>query len=1021
VDVLITRFETIRARARTEGGGANISTESAALILLRAVGVSAEQFQRLTQPFGLRLPNNEAEFAQLTHNLRRMGHIIEHHPANIARSLHGASSNQHQSFATFQDPSSQASSWSFVGYPSEQEGWGSRDAASSSQNMHSSSTYPTDGAYYQDPEADGASDTDSATESDDGAEVMPSEDLQGLTAPEADEHLFWQYAEAKKRWRRYTGKPVRSLRRVLRRKGKGKGKVQNAFFDISGTLLQSSYFKGKGKGGKSSGKGFGRRQNPKGRDGQILKCSICSSIYHLRKRCPQNPEAQRGRVQSSGPQSSQLPYPQRSTAPSVAGFATENDVTNSDGRVGPASMHFATSTHESFEDADPVVTPRRHPTAEEHALTPDDPWMQWHQDPWSGSRTSHVPQQLPGIGVGIPGVWPPPITGGFPSSAMPGSFQTMHQRPEVGPSLMPSSEMQAMTTMFSTLPQFHGEEEPSTSERPRSSPFIEAFVHDTFVPQPMHYQSPAVFVPSSFPPEAFVPHADVTAFGQLDSTAPNTNMFSGMFSQVHQLRQTQGEQRSAVAAASSNSNVTDAQHRAEAPINYQGNDNACSICQQEFEHHDQVVRLPCRHVFHLSCYDEYVSRSSEQATCPNCRGSGEVIARWAYLLETDQEQHQGAEGPPESPPEVQTPPATSRSGTTFHTPATDHDDANVHFPWWPVPAAEPASSFHTSTHRTQSGQLGLLVDPGSYGNLVGEQWAHEAVRTASQAGLRPRIQDKASPLEVGGVGKGTQKCFKELLIPTALRSSDGSVNGGTYTAPMIPKSACPALLGLKSLMSHRAVLDLATNRLILMPEGSEVEVPPGAEVLPLEQAETGHLLLPIDDYNRMIQAKDEGRNQKQRHMFADAPVRLTENEVAHTWGSRQGPTGKSRAAAAGPVASYPRSRNDDGKARSSAPQDRWEVTEEKIVRIHEVPRNNLFTPKPDDSPRPLQTLTSQRSTHMQFADGTQQMFQDDWLKSKTSFTPNEPWTGQTIFTLKSDGLSSEPPTPASRWEVVNEQ
>ena len=241
VDVLITRFETIRARARTEGGGANISTESAALILLRAIGVSAEQFQRLTQPFGLRLPNNEADFAQLTHNLRRMGHIIEHHPANIARSLHGASSNQSQSFASFQEPmhpSSQASSWSFVGYPGEQEGWGSQEAASSSQNVHSSTSYPTDWAFYQDPNVEGASDTDSATESDDGVEPLPSEDLQGLTAPEADEHLFWQYAEAKRRWRRFTGKPVRSLRRVLRRKGKGKGKVQNAFFDISGTLMQ---------------------------------------------------------------------------------------------------------------------------------------------------------------------------------------------------------------------------------------------------------------------------------------------------------------------------------------------------------------------------------------------------------------------------------------------------------------------------------------------------------------------------------------------------------------------------------------------------------------------------------------------------------------------------------------------------------------------------------------------------------------------------------------------------------------
>lgn len=52
--------------------------------------------------------------------------------------------------------------------------------------------------------------------------------------------------------------------------------------------------------------------------------------------------------------------------------------------------------------------------------------------------------------------------------------------------------------------------------------------------------------------------------------------------------------------------------------------------------------------------------------------------------------------------------------------------------------AEPANSFHTSTHRTQSGQLGLFVDLGSYGNLVGE----EAGRTANQAGLCPRIQDK---------------------------------------------------------------------------------------------------------------------------------------------------------------------------------------------------------------------------------------------------------------------------------------
>ena len=1014
VDILITRFETIRARARTEGGGANISTESAALILLRAVGVSAEQFQRLTQPFGLRLPNTEAEFAQLSHSLRRMGHIIEHHPANIARSLRSSSAPQNQAFAAFQEPmhpSSQASSWSFVGHPAEQEGWGSQDASSSSHNLHSSAAHQTDWAFYQDPEAEGASDTDSATESDDGVEPIPSEDLHGLTAPEADEHLFWQYAEAKRRWRRFTGKPVRSLRRVLRRKGKGKGKVQNAFFDISGALMQSSYFKGKGKGGKSSGKGFGRKHNPKGRDGAILKCSICSSIYHLRRRCPQNPEAQRGRMQSSGPQSSQLPYPQRSSPPNVAGFATENDVTDSNGQIGPASLHFATSTHESVEEPDQLTTPRQRTDVEEHALTPDDPWLQWHQDPWSGGRASQAPQQLPGVGVGIPGVWPPLPVGGFPNSSMLGQFQHMQQRPEIGPSLMPTSEMQAMTAVFNSLPQFQGDESSfGAVERPINNPFVDAYVHDTFVPPSLQtnplFPSTAMFMP---PPVYQETQTQQTSAIRSEAAAgtPGRNTLSDMFSQVHQFRQSQTEQR-----------TTGTTRQTEPPIHYQGNDNACSICQQEYEHNDQVVRLPCRHVFHLECYDEYVSRSGIEPTCPNCRGSGEVIARWAYVSETTRNQQPEVVATSDIPNEENTPPATSRSGTTFHTPATDNDDFNVHFPWWPVPSAEPANSFHTSTHRTQSGQLGLLVDPGSYGNLVGEQWAHEAVRIANQAGLRPRIQEKASPLEVGGVGKGTQKCFKELLIPTALRSSDGVVNGGSYTAPMIPKSACPALLGLKSLMSHRAVLDLSSKRLILMPEGSEVEVPPGAEVLPLEQAETGHLLLPIDEYSRMIKARDEDRKQKQRHMFADAPVQLTHNEV-ETWGARQGPTGRARAAAAGPVSSYPRSNNHPETASSST-QDRWEVTEEKIIRIHEEPRNALFVPKPGNCPRPLQMLSGQRVTHMQFADGTQQTFQDDWLKTKASYTPNESWVGQTVFTLKVGGSSEEPPTPASRWEVVND-
>eukprot|EP00971_Amphidinium_carterae_P228494 4532160-Amphidinium_carterae.1 len=63
-------------RAQQEGGGM-LGMEPLTLILLRAVGVSHNQFSQLVQPLGGRLPQTEAELLQLTTSLRRMGHIFE--------------------------------------------------------------------------------------------------------------------------------------------------------------------------------------------------------------------------------------------------------------------------------------------------------------------------------------------------------------------------------------------------------------------------------------------------------------------------------------------------------------------------------------------------------------------------------------------------------------------------------------------------------------------------------------------------------------------------------------------------------------------------------------------------------------------------------------------------------------------------------------------------------------------------------------------------------------------------------
>ena len=59
VDQLLSRFEVVRSGAHSDGGGASVGAESAALLLLRACGASREQFSQLTAFLNHRLPQNE--------------------------------------------------------------------------------------------------------------------------------------------------------------------------------------------------------------------------------------------------------------------------------------------------------------------------------------------------------------------------------------------------------------------------------------------------------------------------------------------------------------------------------------------------------------------------------------------------------------------------------------------------------------------------------------------------------------------------------------------------------------------------------------------------------------------------------------------------------------------------------------------------------------------------------------------------------------------------------------------------
>ncbi|CAE8673590.1 unnamed protein product, partial [Polarella glacialis] len=102
-------------------------------------------------------------------------------------------------------------------------------------------------------------------------------------------------------------------------------------------------------------------------------------------------------------------------------------------------------------------------------------------------------------------------------------------------------------------------------------------------------------------------------------------------------------------------------------------------------------------------------------------------------------------------------------------------------------------------------------------------------------------------LGIEGVGRHAQECVEATALECAF--SDGTV--GTFTAPVVPNSAIPALLGLKSLRSKRAILD-TTGMLYLPGDGGfHIKLSPGSIALKLELTPSGHLLLPCSEYGRI--------------------------------------------------------------------------------------------------------------------------------------------------------------------------
>ena len=151
---------------------------------------------------------------------------------------------------------------------------------------------------------------------------------------------------------------------------------------------------------------------------------------------------------------------------------------------------------------------------------------------------------------------------------------------------------------------------------------------------------------------------------------------------------------------------------------------------------------------------------------------------------------------------------------------------------------------------TKIEQPALLIDPGSWGNLAGSKWADEAARAAADHGLHKQVKQikRNKELKVSGVGKHHEVCTHEVHVPITMVTQDGRAVNGSYEAPIIDESKLPALLGLKSMIDGRCILDFRDpDNLTLTfcgPGKTTIEYAPGSDTFALEQAPTGHLMLP---------------------------------------------------------------------------------------------------------------------------------------------------------------------------------
>jgi hypothetical protein len=161
--------------------------------------------------------------------------------------------------------------------------------------------------------------------------------------------------------------------------------------------------------------------------------------------------------------------------------------------------------------------------------------------------------------------------------------------------------------------------------------------------------------------------------------------------------------------------------------------------------------------------------------------------------------------------------------------------------------------------------------------------ARKFVERAFKNGHKPQ-QLPMEQLNVQEVGNGSQSCNFKLACPIAVPHTDDTTHLHKISTPIVEGtgSDLPGLLGLRSLEADKAILDTG-KRLLHFPGPGEVEIklPPGSVSIPLEKAPSGHLVIPIDDFES-ISNQQRGGLREHSLQFQSTTLEEAESSQSNT-------------------------------------------------------------------------------------------------------------------------------------------